>query len=172
VRALCEGLSLASRPVGLAVQHITDEYSLGPRGAWITILIATGQINLLDLAKLFRVGRSLITAALTRLADAGLIEYEQNAEDGRRTDLKLTPRGNTVQRRVKDELSKLILRRFAPYTREEVLSCSRMLRDFRLAAGENSEWAEPPDEKRQLKAKRATPAVPYRRGRSRGRQAT
>ncbi len=169
IGVLCEGLSLASRPMGLAVQHITDEYSLGPRGAWITILIATGQIYPLDLAKLFRVGRSLITAELTRLADAGLIEYEQNAEDGRRTDLKLTTRGNTVQRRVKDELSKLILQRFAAYSREEVLLCSRMLHEFRVPPGDNSERPAPPGEQRALKAKRPKPEVPYRRGRARKR---
>ncbi len=166
IGVLCEGLSLASRPMGLAVQDITDEYSLGPRGAWITILIATGQIYPLDLAKLFRVGRSLITAELTRLADAGLIEYEQNEQDGRRTDLKLTARGNIVQRRVKDELSKLVLRRFAAYTREEVLLCARMLRDFRVPADGSSESAEPPYEKRRPKAKRTTPTIPKRRGRS------
>ena len=167
IGVLCEGLSLASRPMGLAVKEITEEYSLGPRGAWITILITTGQIYPLDLAKLFRVGRSLITAELARLADAGLLEYEQNAQDGRRTMLKLTTRGNTVQRRVKEELSKLVLRRFAAYTREEVLLCARMLHDFRVPAGENGESAEPPYENRRPQAKRVRPAVPYRRGRSR-----
>jgi DNA-binding MarR family transcriptional regulator len=151
----CEGASLASRPMGLAVKDITDEYSLGPRGAWITVLISTGQIYPLDLAKMFRVGRSLITAELTRLADAGLIEYEQNAEDGRRTNLKLTSRGNAVQRRVKEELSRLVLRRLTTYTREQVLLCSRMLHDFRVGGGEEDESAERPNEKRPLKAKRA-----------------
>jgi DNA-binding MarR family transcriptional regulator len=118
---LCEGMSLASRPMDLAVKHINDEYSLAPRGAWITVLIATGLIHPLELAEQFRVGRSLITAELTRLADAGLIQFEQHAQDGRQTELKLTPLGNTVQRRVRDELSKLMLRRRAAYTREEVL---------------------------------------------------
>lgn len=164
---LCEGLSLASRPMGLAVQDITDEYSLGPRGAWITILIATGRIYPLDLAEQFRVGRSLITAELVRLADAGLIEYAQNAQDGRRLELKLTSVGNTVQRRVKDELSKLVLRRFAAYTREEALLCARMLRDFRMPSSEESESSEAPNKKRRQTTKRSTAKAPLRRRGSR-----
>jgi hypothetical protein len=57
---LCEGLSLASRPMGLAVRAITEEYSLGPRGAWITILIGAGQVFFpLDLTNVFQIGRSL-----------------------------------------------------------------------------------------------------------------
>jgi DNA-binding MarR family transcriptional regulator len=164
---VCEGLSLATRPVELAVQDITSEYSLGPRGPWIAILIATGQIYPLDLAKLFRVGRSLITAELGRMAEAGLIQYEQNKEDGRRTNLKLTARGNTVQERVKKELSKLILQRLAAYSRKEVLLCAQMLRDFRVPAGEDDGSADPPYVRRPVDAKRITPRIPDRRGRSR-----
>ena len=129
---LAEGLSLASQPMGLAVKEVTEEYSLGPRGAWIIILIASGKIHALELAEQFHVGRSLITAELTRLAEAGLIEYEQNTVDGRRTDLNLTLLGKSVQRRVTQELSQLILQRFKNYTREEVLLCARMLREFRV----------------------------------------
>jgi DNA-binding MarR family transcriptional regulator len=164
---LCEGMSLASRPMDLAVKDITDEYSLGPRGPWIAILIATGQIYPLDLANVFRVGRSLITAELSRLADASLIEFEQNAQDGRRVELKLTSLGNTVQRRVKDELSKLVLRRLAAYTREEALLCTRLLRDFRVPASQESESAETPNKTRRPTAKRAVTKVPRRRRGSR-----
>jgi DNA-binding MarR family transcriptional regulator len=143
---LCEGLSLASRPMSLATESITEEYSLGPRGAWITVLITTGEVYPLDLTKVFRVGRSLITAELTRLAEAGLITYAKNASDGRRVELKLTPLGDAVQRRVKEELSKLVLKRFSSYKRDEVLLCARMLRDFRVPVPES---IEPRRQKRQ-----------------------
>jgi DNA-binding MarR family transcriptional regulator len=132
---LCEGLSLSSRPMGVAIKDITEEFSLGPRGAWITVLIAAEQVFFpLDLAQVFQIGRSLITAELTRLTDAGLITYRQSAKDGRRAELKLSPLGDTVQRRVKQELSKLVLERLASYTREDILLCTRMLRDFRLGS--------------------------------------
>jgi DNA-binding MarR family transcriptional regulator len=165
---LCQGMSLASRPMDLAVKQINDEYSLAPRGAWITVLIATGLIHPLELAEQFRVGRSLITAELTRLADAGLIQFEQHARDGRRTELKLTPLGNTVQRRVREELSKLMLRRLAAYTREEILLCSRMLHDFRVPQSDDSESTAPANVKRRLKAKR--PAAPAARRQRRSRK--
>ena len=162
---LCQGMSLASRPMGLAVKDISDEYSLGPRGPWITVLIATGQIYPLDLAKLFRVGRSLITAELTRLAAAGLVEFEQNEQDGRRTELKLTRLGNAVQRRVRDELSKLMLRRLAAYTREELLLCARILHDFRVPRNEDAAATESGNEPLRPKAKRGTAPIPRRRRR-------
>jgi len=131
---LCEGLSLASRPMGLAVKGITEEFSLGPRGAWITVLIAAEWVLFpLDLAQVFQIGRSLISAELTRLTNAGLISYRQSAKDGRRAKLKLTSLGDTVQRRVKEELSKLVLQRLSSYKCEDILLCTRMLRDFRLA---------------------------------------
>jgi len=162
---LCQGMSLASRPMGLAVKDISNEYSLGPRGPWITVLIATGQIYPLDLAELFRVGRSLITAELTRLAAAGLVEFEQNEQDGRRTELKLTRLGNTVQRRVRYELSKLMLRRLAGYTREELLLCARMLHDFRVPQNEDGAKAESGNERRRPRAKRGNAPASGRRRR-------
>jgi DNA-binding MarR family transcriptional regulator len=166
---LCEGVSLASQPMWLAVKEITAEYSLGPRGAWITVVISAGEVYPLDVAKVFRVGRSLVTVELTRLIEAGLIVYEQNASDGRRMELKLTPLGNAVQRRVKNALSKLVHECLSGYKREDVLLCARMLRDFRVRAAESAESAQslrksapPSKEKRRSPMKRATP-VPLRR---------
>lgn len=129
---VCEGMSLASRPMSLATKSITEEYSLGPRGAWMVLLITTGEVFPMDLTKIFQVGRSLITAELNRLTDAGLITYRQSAVDGRRVELALTPLGEKVCKRVKEETAKLVLERLKSYTREEVLLCARMLRDFRV----------------------------------------
>jgi DNA-binding MarR family transcriptional regulator len=127
-----EGLSLASRPLRLATQKISDEYSLGPRGAWMLRLISKGQVYPLDLSKAFNIGRSLITAELNRLSDAGLITYTKSVSDGRRLELRLTALGDRVSQRVKRDLSKLITHRLSGYTREQVALCARMLLDFRL----------------------------------------
>ncbi len=165
---LCEGMSFASRPMELSVKDINEEYGLGPRGAWITILIASGQMYPLSLAEIFRVGRSLITAELTRLADAGLIEYAQSAEDGRRVELRLTSAGNAVQRRVRDQLSKLVLRRLQGYRREDVLLCAQILRDFWAPKDEHDgKLAGSPSEQRRAKSRRAPDAVSRRRRRPR-----
>jgi DNA-binding MarR family transcriptional regulator len=141
---ICEGLVLAPRPQQAATRRITEEYSLGPRGAWICVLISIGEVVFpLDLTKFFRIGRSLITAELTRLSDAGLIAYQKNAGDGRRVELTLTPLGQSVQRRVKTELTKLIKRQLASYTREQALLFGRMLHDFGRAAPEGVKLAQP-----------------------------
>ena len=86
----------------------------------------------MHLTKIFQVGRSLITAELNRLTDAKLITYRQNDVDGRRFELALTPLGEKVCAQVKEETATLVLERLKSYTREEVLLCARMLRDFRL----------------------------------------
>jgi DNA-binding MarR family transcriptional regulator len=128
---ICEGLVVAPRPLKDATRGITAQYSLGPRGAWIVNLISIGEVVFpLDLTKVFQIGRSLITAELTRLSDAGLIAYRRSASDGRRIELTLTTLGHTVQRRVKAELVKLVTRRLAPYTHEQALLFGRMLHDF------------------------------------------
>jgi DNA-binding MarR family transcriptional regulator len=132
INLIGEGLLLASRPLRLATQKITDEYLLGPRGAWMLRLISKGKVYPLDLAKAFDIGRSLITAELNRLSDAGLINYTRSDSDGRRLELRLTALGERVSRRVKQDLSKLITRRLSGYTREQVALCARMLLDFRL----------------------------------------
>jgi DNA-binding MarR family transcriptional regulator len=128
---ICEGLVVAPRPLRTATRAITAEYSLGPRGAWIANLISIGEVVFpLDLTKRFQIGRSLITAELTRLSDAGLIAYRRSASDGRRVELTLTPLGQTVQRRVKAELVKLVTRGLARYTHEQAILFGRMLHDF------------------------------------------
>jgi DNA-binding MarR family transcriptional regulator len=128
---ILEGLVIAPRPMKSITRDITAEYSLGPRGAWIAVLISIGEVVFpLDLTKAFQIGRSLITAELTRLSDAGLIEYKKNDGDGRRVELILTPLGETVQRRVKADLAKMVTRRLASYTREQVLLFGRMLHDI------------------------------------------
>jgi DNA-binding MarR family transcriptional regulator len=128
---ILEGLVIAPRPMRTATRSITAEYSLGPRGAWIAVLISIGEVVFpLDLTRFFQIGRSLITAELTRLSNAGLITYQRNAGDGRRVELKLTRLGQTVQRRVKADLAKLVTRRLAAYTHEQALLFGCMLHDF------------------------------------------
>jgi DNA-binding MarR family transcriptional regulator len=129
---ICEGMSLASRPIRIATKRISEEHSLGPRGAWMLLLISTGEVFPMDLTKIFQVGRSLITAELNRLSDAKLITYRQSALDGRRMELALTPLGHSACERVKADTAKLVLERLKGYTREEVLLCAQMLRDFRI----------------------------------------
>ena len=70
------------------------------------------------------------------MTEAGLIQSRKNPEDGRRTELFLTSLGEEASQRVRAGLSEIVTRQLASYTREEMLLCARMLRDFRKAAGE------------------------------------
>src|ERR1700722_10566077 len=75
---ICEGLAFASRLLWSAIGDVTEQYSLGPRGAWIVRLVGRSDMSPLDLTNVFRVGRSLITAELVRLTQAKLITYEKS----------------------------------------------------------------------------------------------
>ena len=128
---ILEGLVIAPRPMKAITRDITAEYSLGPRGAWIVVLISIGEVVFpLDLTKMFQIGRSLISAELTRLSAARLIRYQRDESDGRRVKLTLTPLGEAVQRRVKADLAKMVTRRLAAYTHDQVLQFGRMLHDI------------------------------------------
>jgi len=127
---LLHGMSFASRPMHVATREITEQYSLGPRGAWILVLIDNGHVYPLDITNVFRIGRSLISAELARLTDAKLIDAVKSPDDGRRTQLALTPLGAETCRRVRDQLRTLVARRLAGYSHEELMLCARMLSDF------------------------------------------
>jgi DNA-binding MarR family transcriptional regulator len=137
---ICECMSFASRPIAAAGREITEKYSLGPRGVWIIRLISNGKVYPLDITNVFRVGRSLISAELARLTEAELITSVRSAGDGRRTRLALTPAGEAVCQQVTGELRRLVEDQLAKYSREEMLFCARMLRDFREAGGDVSDF--------------------------------
>lgn len=128
---LLHGMSFASRPMHAATSDITEQYALGPRGAWILVLIDNGHVYPLDITNVFRIGRSLISAELVRLTKAGLVTATKSPADGRRTPLALTPLGAETCRRVRDQLRALVAKRLAGYSHEELMLCARMLNDFR-----------------------------------------
>ena len=131
---ILEGISYAARPLQRATEDVTREFSLGPRGAWMVLIIARGGLYPLDLTGIFDIGRSLVTTELARLNDAGLVVYRRDAEDGRRVELALTALGEKVNQRLKTALSRLVREQLHAYSRDEILLCARMLRDFRRTA--------------------------------------
>jgi DNA-binding MarR family transcriptional regulator len=150
---LCEGITSGSRTMRGALRTITDEYALGPRGAWILILITTGQVSPSDFTRVFHVGRSLITTELAALTEARLITYCKTTSDRRRVELALASLGEGAVKRIKRELSKLVIQRLSAYTREEVLLCTRMLHDF--IAAEPQRGGAQLDSRRQAPGKSA-----------------
>lgn len=123
-------LSAARDRFGHVTRAISREHSIGPRGPWMVGLIGRQPISPHELAHFYNIGRSLVTAELTQLQDAGLIQSEKSASDGRRVALSLTPLGHEVRAHLSQELAGLLQKRLTGYSRDEVMGAARMLRDF------------------------------------------
>ncbi|MBC2667819.1 MarR family winged helix-turn-helix transcriptional regulator [Novosphingobium piscinae] len=120
------GLVFAQRPINAAGSAVTERYSLGPRGAFILSLIDKGIEYPKDLALVLRIGRSLVTAELVRLTDAGLIAA-QTGDDRRRSLLRLTPLGSKVTAEFRTRVTDLVQTRLAAFSRDQVELFATML---------------------------------------------
>ncbi len=136
---LAEGLAFGPRALRAATDTVTQRHDLGPRGAWILNVISHGIAYPLELASVFCVGRSLITAELTRLSDAGLIATRPGREDRRRTELTLTPLGQQACVEIREDLSQIVRRRLAGFSPEEVRLTAEVLRALGGEPGEPHE---------------------------------
>lgn len=123
---IIEGLVFAQRPIRAAGAAVTARHDLGPRGSFILSLVANGVEYPNDLAVVLRIGRSLVTAELTRLQDAGLVTSTAG-EDRRRSRLSLTPEGAAANEEVRAALLDSIARTFAGYSAEDVALFAEML---------------------------------------------
>lgn len=128
---LSQGLSFGGRSVRLAAQKITQQYDLGPRGAWMLNLIEHGVVFPHELSDVFRIGRSLVSIELARLDKAGLVESRPGETDRRRTELSLTPKGKAAVAQVRDEIAEILRAGFAGYSPREIRLCARMLMDLK-----------------------------------------
>jgi DNA-binding MarR family transcriptional regulator len=131
VGQLCYGLAFASRSLHNATAEITEVYDLGPRGGWILNLIEVGQIFPRDLAAMFKVGRSLITAELVRLTAAELITTRPGESDRRKTELMLTAKGQAAADQIRAAMMEIVTHRLAAYAPAQIRLLTQMLLDAR-----------------------------------------
>lgn len=131
VGELFECMTFASRPLRDSAAALTQKHGLGPRGVHILAVIDAGAGYPLDIARAFDVGRSLITAELNRLIDAGLIRTRQSVADRRRTHLTLTSKGKKVRIALRAEMQRMFEASAPGFTRDEILTCIRVLKAFR-----------------------------------------
>lgn len=136
IAPVIEGLAFSARPLKAATREVTGRYALGPRGTFILSLIANGLRYPAEISQMLMVGRSLITAELGRLTDAGLISARPGASDRRRSELALTPRGRAACDEVRAEMARLVRENLASYSPGEIALFARMLRDARKVEGE------------------------------------
>lgn len=126
----CNVLGLAPRQLVAAREDVTARHDLGPRGAWILGLIERGVSSPSALTAVMRIGRSLTTAEINRLTEAGLVEGRQSASDGRRVDLVLTRAGQRAADELRAALTDHIIARLAGFSREQVRDCIALLQAF------------------------------------------
>lgn len=125
---LAEGLAFGPRALHAAAAKVTERHNLGPRGAWILNVITHGIVYPLELSQIFEVGRSLITAELARLTEAGLVDARPGKDDRRKTELTLTPLGEAVSAEVRAELSAIVRRRLAGFDAAEARIAAEVFR--------------------------------------------
>jgi len=130
VSVFCQAVSASRHQLRNAVRGITNDYDLGPRGPWIIGIVGKQPTSPHQLADFLAVGRSMITAELARLADAGLIEQARVESDARRSLISLTPLGMQVMERLARDVGAFLAQRLRGYSREEVMLCARMLTAF------------------------------------------
>ncbi|WP_165186587.1 MarR family winged helix-turn-helix transcriptional regulator [Caulobacter soli] len=128
---LLDGLSHANAALKAAAQGVIRQYDLGPRGAWMLSMIASGVRLPMDLATAFKTSRSLITIELNRVIKAGLVETSPSLVDGRRTELALTPLGAAACRSLRKETARIIRRNLAGYSDEQIQFFAQALKDVR-----------------------------------------
>jgi DNA-binding MarR family transcriptional regulator len=130
---LVHGMAFASQPLHYATDAVTERYNLGPRGTWVLNLVAIGLNHPHELAEMLRIGRSLVSAELARLTEAGLIVARQGTRDRRRSELALTPSGEEALNEVRDELARLVTESLGHYSPQELRLCGRILADMQSA---------------------------------------
>jgi DNA-binding MarR family transcriptional regulator len=124
---LMEGLAYAQRPIHAAVRDITRQLGLGPRGAFILNLVSSGTEFPNALATTLGTSRSLITADLNRLIEAGLIVSNPASDDKRMSRLQLTDAGRKACADIRECMARIVKRNLASYSEADIRMFSEML---------------------------------------------
>lgn len=126
-----EAISFARRELFAPVEGIRDRHRLGPRGIWIIGVISSGRVRFQsDIAKLWQIGRSMVTEEIAPLVRAGLVMAATDEADRRQIRLALTDKGRAVNEELGNAFSSLINQRLAGYGKDEIELCIDMLYDL------------------------------------------
>jgi len=97
-----------------------------------------------ELAEVFCVGKSSITAIITRLSDKNLIERVPDEKDRRVTYLKATPEGKRLTRQFDSRLEEMLCQYLSHFTDQEAFGFIELYE--KLAAALVEERTEPESE--------------------------
>ena len=132
--SLSHGLVFGPRSLLQATRDVTERYSLGPRGGWMLNLIGAGLFHPHELSDVLKIGRSLVSAELARLTEAGLVTSSAGKTDKRRSELKLTASGEAALAEIRSELQRSLTTALQGYTPGQVRLLTKMLHDLRESA--------------------------------------
>lgn len=127
---LLNTVGVTARRMLAIMEPVNQQYSLGPRGASMLSLIDHGSVHPAELAEIFEVGRSLITAEINRLVAAKLIERNESDGDKRRATLNLTPLGKKVSGDCFKTIRQVVDTSLARYSDQERNLLLTMLNDL------------------------------------------
>jgi DNA-binding MarR family transcriptional regulator len=131
IRDVIEGLAYANRPLFAAANDVKQKYGLGPRGAFILNLVSEGMDYPNQLATKLGTSRSLISADIGRLTEAGLLAGTTGTGDKRTMRLSLTPEGARVCEAIRTKMASLITRNLSAYSARDIKLFAAMLHDAR-----------------------------------------
>jgi DNA-binding MarR family transcriptional regulator len=131
---LSHGLVFGPRPLLQATRSVTERYSLGPRGGWMLNLIGIGLFHPHELSDVLKIGRSLVSAELARLTEAGLVTSSIGKSDKRRSELMLTELGQAALEQIRSELFGGLTSALKGYTPDQVRLLAKMLHDLHDSA--------------------------------------
>ena len=132
---LSHGLIFGNRPMLRATEAVTERYALGPRGGWMLNLISGGLVHPHELSNVLRIGRSLVSAELARLVEAGLVESRTGHPDRRRSELVLTETGLAALAEIRRDLFRILSEALVGYTPDEIRAFAAMLNKLDASVG-------------------------------------
>lgn len=128
--AVLNTVGIAARRMLRLMDPVTVAHSLGPRGASMLTLISRGAVHPAQLAEIYEVGRSLITAEISRLIAAGLVVRDEFEHDKRRASLRLTVLGQQVGDQCFDAYTQAVQSSLGHYGQKQRALFLKMLEDL------------------------------------------
>lgn len=134
-RCHCDALRRATR----ALSHFYDEQLAGtglttPQFALLRTVEATGPASISTVARKLSIDRTTLGRNLRPLANAGLVDFKEDARDARERHVALTPKGLAVIDRAKPVWAATQATVEARFGADKLATLHALLTDLRAAA--------------------------------------
>ena len=97
------------------------------QNAVLFVLTEKDGLPISAISEQLKMGKSSLTALIDRMAAQGLLRREQNAEDGRISNIFIEPDGTAIVKRTAGSVKEINTRLLEPFSREEQATIERFL---------------------------------------------